>query len=83
MREARKLSLKRERLTELTSEQLDGLAGGLAAAEIRVVAYTIACTGTQGCPSDAGNCSTLDGTCSCGCTYRDICGNAAIYVQGA
>lgn len=87
MRGTRKLVLKRERLVQLTTEDLQAVAGGLyltgnyptiVIRDDTVYCVTVTCTGTQGCPSDGGNCSTVDGTCSCGCTYRDICGNAAI-----
>ena len=54
MKSTRKLALKRERLTELDRDQLDGLAGGLAVAQI-------ACP-TQTCPSQYP-CMTLDYKC--------------------
>lgn len=77
MKEAKKLSLKRERLTELSSDQLQGIAGGLdiatrtgdgAVAVRTFTCPTLTCGCSQGCWSDA-NCVSLD-TCTCGCTIR-------------
>ena len=76
MKATKKLSLKRERLTELSSDELAGIAGGAAvdgAIYIRTT-YTLTCGCTQGCASDDTRCATW--TCTCGCTYQSICRNA-------
>ena len=65
MHRIRKLSLKRERMTELSAGQLDGLAGGLAA--------EVALTGTgAGLPSDNRDCATIDVHCGLS-DYRTFC----------
>ena len=73
MKSTRKLSLKRERLTELSNDQLDGLAGGLDSdAAIRVAVLT------RYCPSNYP-CGTLDYKCVT--DYRtQCCGAVAIHV---
>ena len=69
MHNSRKLTLKRERLAELSGDQLDGLAGGLAEAKIEVMT-------TATCPSDAKDCGTID--VKCNITYRGACPTTAV-----
>ena len=76
MKAAKKLSLKRERLTELSSDELAGIAGGADAQIYIRTTYTLTCGCTNGCVSDDTRCATY--TCTCGCTYQNIC-----YVQTA
>ena len=71
MKAAKKLSLKRERLTELSSDELGGIAGGADAAIAIYTTYTLTCGCTNGCVSDNTQCATY--TCTCGCTYQNIC----------
>ena len=73
MNKTRKLALKRERLTELSNDQLDGLAGGLAAAIIITPTHAGV---TCGCPSDNYDCPSLD--IQCVDTYRHVCGNIKV-----
>ena len=81
MKAAKKLSLKRERLTELSSDELAGVAGGAAVIYIRTT-YTLTCGCTNGCVSDDTRCATY--TCTCGCTYQNVCriNVAAVDVAG-
>ena len=75
MKAAKKLSLKSERLTELSSDELGGIAGGNAQIYIRTT-YTVTCGCTNGCISDNYQCFPYSATC--GCTYQNVC-----YVQTA
>ena len=72
MKSTRKLSLKRERLTELDKDQLDGLAGGLSA--VRIVCFT------EFCPTNIP-CQTIDYKCAT--DYRTACCGVAIAVADA
>jgi hypothetical protein len=80
MNSTRKLSLKRERLTELSNDQLDGLAGGLSsniAYQLQltiVVEPTIPVTACA-CATDS-DCVSLDRQCID--TYRNVCGGIVV-----
>lgn len=75
MKSTRKLSLKRERLTELSNDQLDGLAGGLAAETAIYIAVI-----TRYCATN-NPCNTVDNKCAT--DYRTLCCRvAAVEVAG-
>jgi natural product precursor len=72
LKATKKLSLKRERLTELSSDELAGIAGGAeVGVTIQIRTYTLTCGCTNGCVSDDTRCATY--TCTCGCTYQWVC----------
>ncbi|HEX7166518.1 MAG TPA: class I lanthipeptide [Acidimicrobiales bacterium] len=76
----KKLSLKKETLSELTDDQLRTIAGGADIAISGTCAtcaqHTCAgCHETSECPSNDYKCPTIDG-CTGSCTYRDLCDKA-------
>ena len=84
MNSTRKLSLKRERLTELSADQLDGLAGGLATGGPAIAIrgggngpteyYTCSCPTANPCNSvDVQPCVTFRTACP-----SETCGGEAI-----
>ena len=84
----KKLSLKKETLSELTDDQLRTIAGGVDIGGISGTCYTCVgytcagCHATQGCPSDDTRCPSVDG-CTDSCTYRDLCHKALTAIAAA
>ena len=87
----KKLTLKKETLSELTDDQLRSIAGGgVVIGGVSGTCYTCAgqytcytCPFTTECPSNDTQCYSVDG-CTDSCTYRELCDRTiAIHIQRA
>ncbi len=74
MKPVKKLSLKKETLSELTDDQMRFVVGGVDARTHIGDTCNVPCHITDSCPSDDTNCKTVDTPCATqSCTYRDWC----------